>query len=86
MSQTLGYQLVYTYTFKLDSEASKFVSKYKSRSKTLLEPTSIKQWGYSFLINETMEAFDGTRTNNTTVYDYETFYPLHQAVRISSQT
>ena len=35
----------------------------KSRSNPFLEPTSTTQYGLSFLLNETTEAFDGARAH-----------------------
>ena len=39
-----------------------------SRSNPFLEPTSTKQWGWSFLLKETTGAFDSVPTQLT---DYE---------------
>ena len=65
----------------------------KSCSNPLLEPTSTKQWEWSFLLNETTGAFDGARTHNWLIStDHESdalptppfYFKIHLYLRILS--
>ena len=67
--------MFYTNLFYFDCETSNFCL-CKSNSNPFLEPTSTKQWEYSFLLKETTGVFDGARTHDWQVStDHESEAP-----------